>query len=45
LITGQIDVENPGKYYRFSYIESTARCKHLLQEMTGCYCRERDSWR
>jgi len=45
LLTGQIDVENPDKNYRFSNIESTVTCKHTMQEMTGCYCWERDSWR
>jgi len=35
LLTGQIDVENPDKNYRFSNIESTATCKHHMQ-MTGC---------
>jgi len=45
LLTGQIDVENPVKNYRFSNIESTATCKHHMQEMTGCYYQERDSWR
>jgi len=45
LLIGQIDVENPDKNYRFPNIESTATCKHHMQEMTGCYCRERNSWR
>jgi len=45
LLTGQIDVENPDKNYRFANIESTAACKHHMQEMKGCYCRERDIWR
>jgi len=44
LLTGQIDVENPDKNYRFSNIELTATCKHHMQEMTGCYYRETDSW-
>jgi len=43
LLTGQIDVENPDKNYRFSSIESSATYKHHMQEMMGCYCRERDS--
>jgi len=33
LLTGQIDVENPDKNYRFSNIKSTATCKHHMQEM------------
>jgi len=41
LALGQIDVESPDR----SNIESTATCKHHLQEITGCYCRERDTWR
>jgi len=41
LLTRQIDVENPDKNYWFSNIESTATCKHHMQEMTVCYCRER----
>jgi len=45
LLTGQIDVENHDKNYRFMNTESTATCKYHMQEMTGCYCRERDSWR
>jgi len=32
LLTGQIDVENLDKNYRFSNIESTATCKHHMQE-------------
>jgi len=44
LLTGQIDVEHPERNYRFSNIESTATYKHHIQE-TGCYCRERDTWR
>jgi len=32
LLTGQIDVENPEKNYRFSNIQSTATCKHYMQE-------------
>jgi len=43
LLTGQIDVENPDKNYRFSNIESTATCKHHMQENTGYYYQERDS--
>jgi len=39
VLTGQIDVENPDKNYRFSNIESIATCKHHIQEMTGCYFR------
>jgi len=45
LLTGQIDVENAERNYRHSNIASTATCKHHMQEMTECYCRERDSWR
>jgi len=43
LLTGQIDVENTDKNYRLSNIKSTATCKHHMQEVTGCYYRERDS--
>jgi len=43
LLTGQIDVENPDKNYRFSNIESTATFKHHMQEKTGCYYRGTDS--
>jgi len=43
LLTGQIDVENPDKNYRFSNIESTATCKHHMQDVTEFYYRETDS--
>jgi len=33
LLTGQIDVENPDKNYRLSNIESTATCKHHMQDL------------
>jgi len=39
LLTGKIYVENPEKNYRFLNIESTAKCKHHIKEITGCYCR------
>jgi len=41
MLTGQIDVKKI--LIGISSIESTATCKHHLQEMTGCYYRERDS--
>jgi len=43
LLTGQIDVENPDMNYRLLNIESTVTCKHHMQDMAGCYCREGDS--
>jgi len=43
-LTGQIG-ENSDRNYRFSNIESTATCKHQMQEMRRYYCRERDSRR
>jgi len=39
----RVSDENYDKNYRFSNIELSATCKHHMQEMTGCYCRERDS--
>jgi len=40
LLTGQINVENPDRNYKLSNIESTARYKHHMYEMTGCYFQE-----
>jgi len=44
LLTGQTDVENPYKNYRFSNIESTATCKHHVQNLSPHTLPNLKSW-